>query len=290
MKTPMLYVPMVALLFLVATAPADDKTQATQNAKTAPPTAKATAASDTTPSTTTTPNAVASDASKSAADEMHCFLGVSVAPLHESFVSHLEHLIGKGRGVLVTDVAKDSPAEKAGLKAHDILVSYDDQHLYSPDQLSKLIHNDKSGREVTLNFVRASKQHQVKVALGECPLHSQPRNPAHAAMERRQRYSHEPDQNADNQWSSFDSLTLTRTGAGKFKAEIKYENDKGSMDTAQFEGTRDELRKDINDRKDLPENEREHLLRALNLTSNGFENQFPNVFFLPEDMFWNDWR
>ena len=39
-----------------------------------------------------------------------------------------------------------SPADKAGLKSHDILVRYDNQKLFSPQQLTKLVWADQPGR------------------------------------------------------------------------------------------------------------------------------------------------
>ena len=49
-----------------------------------------------------------------------------------------EGVLPKGQGVLVVQVTPDTPAAKAGLRPRDILVNYDDQKLYSPEQLIKL--------------------------------------------------------------------------------------------------------------------------------------------------------
>src|SRR5436305_5781017 len=76
------------------------------------------------------------------------FLGVMVEHLHPAFSSHLPGSGAKGQGLMVEDVGKDTPAGKAGIKSHDILMTYDDQKLFSPEQFVKLIHADKPGREV----------------------------------------------------------------------------------------------------------------------------------------------
>ncbi|HEY2839435.1 MAG TPA: PDZ domain-containing protein, partial [Pirellulales bacterium] len=262
----------------VASVRADDKAKGANDAQNANQAKTTTNATDSSKNDTARTNQ---------ADAMHGYLGVSVEPLHESVIGHLEHLIGKGRGVLVSDVAKDSPAEKAGLQRHDIIVSYDDQNLYSPEQLSKLIHHDKAGRQVTLNIVRSGEKKELKATIGEHRASANGGNHSRTAMQRpRMRYSHEPAQDREAQWSMFDSMTLTREDNGKFKAEIKYKNDQGKTDSVQFEGTRDELRKDIDARQDLPANEREHLMRALDLPTHEFS--FPNVFFIPDDSFWGD--
>ena len=49
-------------------------------------------------------------------------LGIAVSSMPEVLTSHLGEVIGDGRGVLVAEVMQGSPAEKAGLKKHDILV------------------------------------------------------------------------------------------------------------------------------------------------------------------------
>jgi len=55
------------------------------------------------------------------------YLGVGAVPLHPALTAQLPEVTGKGRGVLVANVMKGSPAEHAGLKVHDILISYDKQ-------------------------------------------------------------------------------------------------------------------------------------------------------------------
>ena len=164
-------------------------------------------------------------------------------------------------------------------------------NLYSPDQLSRLIHNDKSGREVTMNIVRAGEKKELKATLGEhqAPAHGSSRDRT-AMQGGRQRFSHEPAQDQEAQWSSFDSMTLTRTDKDKFKAEIKYKSDQGKIDSIHFEGTRDDIRRDIDARQDLPPNERAHLMRALDLTSDRFPIPFPRVLLVPHEGFWDDWR
>ncbi len=95
------------------------------------------------------------------------YLGVAVEPLHPAFWTHLRDVLEHEQGLLVADVAKDSPAEKAGLKTHDILKSYGDQKLFSPGQLAALVHADKAGHQVKFGIVRAGTPQEVNVTLGE---------------------------------------------------------------------------------------------------------------------------
>ena len=73
------------------------------------------------------------------ADKMQAYLGVGVESLPTALTSQMPSVLSEGCGVLVADVAAGSPAEKAGLKQNDILISYDDQRLYSPEQFVKLV-------------------------------------------------------------------------------------------------------------------------------------------------------
>jgi hypothetical protein len=76
-------------------------------------------------------------------------------------------------------------------------------------------------------------------------------------------------------WESFDALKLTRVDANRWRAEIEFRSKEGKKEHKTFEGTREELRKAIQAEKDLPTNERTHLLRTLNLHDPIFEFHFP---------------
>ncbi len=73
------------------------------------------------------------DSKPDASNAPQARLGIAVSPLPEALASHLPDVVGKGRGILLSDVIKGSPAEKVGLKKYDVLVRYGDQDLYSPD-------------------------------------------------------------------------------------------------------------------------------------------------------------
>ena len=67
-----------------------------------------------------------------------------------------------GQGVLVTMVQKDGPADKAGIKEHDILLSADDEPLKNPSDLSKIV-KDSQGGEITVTLRRAGDALTVTV-------------------------------------------------------------------------------------------------------------------------------
>lgn len=70
-------------------------------------------------------------------------------------------------GVLVTDVNKESAAEKAGLKKGDIITKIDDKKIESPDELTKVIRDHKPGDKVTITYLRDKKEASASAELGE---------------------------------------------------------------------------------------------------------------------------
>jgi membrane-associated protease RseP (regulator of RpoE activity) len=210
--------------------------------------------------------------------EVQAYLGIGIEPVHPALLSHLLDLIGEGGGVSVGQVAEGSPAAKAGLKMYDVLTSYDGQKITSPEEFVKLVQADKPGREVKLNLIRAGKAEEVKVTLGEHQVAATPE--AHRAF--RVPLKRLTPEEREARWSSFDSMTLTRVDKDRFKAEVKYRDDQGKVDSRTFEGSRDEIRKAIDGEKDLPANERAHLLRALDMPGHPVEFDFPGFRVTPE--------
>jgi hypothetical protein len=218
------------------------------------------------------------------------YLGVGLEPLHPAMLRHLPQLLRDGRGIMVAEVTPDSPADKSGIKTHDIIVSYDDQKVYSPQQLAKLIHHDKAGREVKLGVIREGKAEDLQVTLGEHHTRREMRNDHDADHARRMIRGPMADRirnrlvtNSErlHDWTSFDAMTITRADKDHFNAEIKYRDKDGKVESRHFAGTHDELRKAIEAQKDLPDNEREHLLRALDLPGHGLEIDLPGVKIVP---------
>lgn len=59
-----------------------------------------------------------------------------------------------GEGVLIKSVVPDSPADKIGLEAEDVLISIDDEPINSPAELRKKLSAKKGGDEVKVKFLR----------------------------------------------------------------------------------------------------------------------------------------
>ena len=67
-------------------------------------------------------------------------------------------------GAVVEDVEADSPAAKAGIKAGDIIVSFDTEKVRSARHLTRLIEETPEGREVEATVIRAGEKVAMKMA------------------------------------------------------------------------------------------------------------------------------
>lgn len=66
-------------------------------------------------------------------------------------------------GVLVTSVVADGPAEKAGLKAGDVILSFDGRSVRDGDDLQRAVQKAEPGREVTVTVLRDGRSLDLKV-------------------------------------------------------------------------------------------------------------------------------
>lgn len=93
------------------------------------------------------------------------WLGVSTTEASETLGSQLD--LSPGVGLVVTYVAHDSGAAKAGVRKHDVLVQFEDQTLVHPAQLRKLVRAHSPGDTVQLALYRAGKREKTSVTLGK---------------------------------------------------------------------------------------------------------------------------
>jgi membrane-associated protease RseP (regulator of RpoE activity) len=77
--------------------------------------------------------------------------------------------IADGKGVLVTSVADDSPAAKAGIKAGDVITAIDGERVEGAGDLARTINKKKDG-DVTLTVIRNKNQRTVTVTPKEISL------------------------------------------------------------------------------------------------------------------------
>lgn len=93
------------------------------------------------------------------------WLGVVVQPLDEKLA---ESFGLKGtEGALIADVVEGDPADKAGIKAGDIVVEVNGKKITDHRQLTNMIGKMKPGEVAKLTIIREGKRKSIKVTLGE---------------------------------------------------------------------------------------------------------------------------
>ena len=93
------------------------------------------------------------------------WLGVVVQEVDRATAQKLG--MDKPEGALVARVISSSPGEKAGLKAGDVILSYNDQILASSTALPPQVGSSDPGEVVTLQVIRDRKKLTIKVEVGK---------------------------------------------------------------------------------------------------------------------------
>ncbi len=93
-------------------------------------------------------------------------LGITITPGHVA--RRLRRAVGlpEAEGLLIRDVAEDSPAARAGLASGDLIVAAAGQPVRSIDDLSGAL-RAASGGTIELNVMRGTDERSIQVALGQ---------------------------------------------------------------------------------------------------------------------------
>jgi serine protease Do len=73
------------------------------------------------------------------------------------------------QGVLVTDVLSGSPAEKAGLKAGDVITAINEEQVSNASGLVQPINSYQIGQKIEITFWRGEVENSASLTLGESP-------------------------------------------------------------------------------------------------------------------------
>jgi len=87
-------------------------------------------------------------------------IGVSTMQLTKQLAEYFG--VAEGQGVLVTSVAEDSPAAKAGIKAGDVITAIDGEKVDGAGDVARGINKKKEG-DVTLTVIRKGNQRTITV-------------------------------------------------------------------------------------------------------------------------------
>lgn len=142
-------------------------------------------------------------------------LGVTVEDVGESDKKDVK------AGVIVTDVERDGPADKAGIKSGDAIVEFDGDRVRSVRQFQRLVQESAAGRSVAVVLSRGSQRVTVNATpeewrpgddfgfrLLETPGMVRPAIPAPPASPRAPRAAPAPPAPPALDWFDTDGLTI----------------------------------------------------------------------------------
>jgi len=91
-------------------------------------------------------------------------IGVSLFEMSDQLAEHYGATHG---GALINEVMEDSPAEKAGLKAGDVIVEMDGDRVKDVDDVREAIQDKDEGDQVAVTVIRGGKESTIDVEVEE---------------------------------------------------------------------------------------------------------------------------
>lgn len=95
------------------------------------------------------------------------WVGVTIQELTPELAS--EFGLKRSNGALVSDIAKDSPAAKAGVLRGDIILEFNGKEVKDVSSLRNMVAQSKSGTEISMKILRSGKEFTVKIIIKELP-------------------------------------------------------------------------------------------------------------------------
>jgi serine protease Do len=99
--------------------------------------------------------------------ENRAFVGVESQPIGQQ----LARYFGVDGGILIARVIEDTPAEKAGLEAGDVVFALDDHPITKEHDLHEALAKNEPGDRVSLSVSRRGSEMQITVTLGAAREH-----------------------------------------------------------------------------------------------------------------------
>jgi S1-C subfamily serine protease len=95
------------------------------------------------------------------------FLGARFSPIEDDMQEELQ--LESQDGVLIVEVMKDTPAEKHGLMANDVIRKIDDKAIDDIETFVSTMSQSKPGQEMKFSVLRGKEQKEIGVTLGKRP-------------------------------------------------------------------------------------------------------------------------
>src|SRR5215217_1771445 len=93
------------------------------------------------------------------------FLGVYAENISRENMSRYQ--VNQVRGVGVTQIIKDSPAEKAGLRKDDVILRIEGENVSSVRKLNRLVSEMAPDQSVRVSFSRGGSEQEVTATIGK---------------------------------------------------------------------------------------------------------------------------
>jgi serine protease Do len=93
------------------------------------------------------------------------YLGVVVQPLSEELAQSFG--LERPHGALVSEVVKDSPAERAGIKRGDVILRFDGQTIDERNDLPKIVAATRVGKSAKVVVFRDGHERELQVEVGK---------------------------------------------------------------------------------------------------------------------------
>jgi C-terminal processing protease CtpA/Prc len=136
------------------------------------------------------------------------YLGARIEALGPDLASYFA--LAPDRGVLVTAITPDSPAERAGIKAGDVIVGMSGDPIATPPALLQWIDARKPGDQVTVKVIRHGKPLELKATLAQAPMADRMRRVMRLAPQHADPIIDDLRQRLESLERKFDELTKDR--------------------------------------------------------------------------------
>jgi flagellin-like hook-associated protein FlgL len=90
--------------------------------------------------------------------ESKVWIGVRLTPVPAPLAAHIGD-----QGVMIANVVKDSPADKAGLQQYDVVVGFGGQAIKEPEDLTEAVSKAKAGQAVKLTIIRKGAKQELEI-------------------------------------------------------------------------------------------------------------------------------
>jgi len=91
------------------------------------------------------------------------YLGIMIQPLTTDLAKSFE--LKNEKGILIAQVTKNSPADKAGLKAGDVIVNFQGRPVSEVGDFRNQVAMEQPGSKVEFDIIRDGKQRSVSVKI-----------------------------------------------------------------------------------------------------------------------------